>query len=62
MKEVAFHRLRLTYPIALAVVFLIYTLAAFQLSGRQTAYATQATSPLDVVISEIAWMGTAVSL
>jgi phosphatidylserine/phosphatidylglycerophosphate/cardiolipin synthase-like enzyme len=61
MKEITFPKLRLTYPIVLAVVLLTCTLAAFQLSGHQTAYAAQVASPLDVVISEIAWMGTAVS-
>ena len=61
MKETTFHKLRLTSPIVLAVVLLTCTLAAFQLSGRQTAYAAQAASPLGVVISEVAWMGTAVS-
>lgn len=61
MRETTFPKLRLTYPIALAVLFLTFTLAAFQLSGWQTVYAAPAASPLDVVVSEIAWMGTAVS-
>jgi hypothetical protein len=61
MKEFSFPKLRLISPIMLAVGLLICTPAAFQLSGHQTAYAAQAASPLDVVISEIDWMGTAVS-
>lgn len=61
MKETTFPKLQLTCPIALAVVLLACTLAVFQLPGRQTVYAAQSASPLDVVISEVAWMGTAVS-
>ena len=61
MKETAPHKLRLISPIASALGLLVCTLVAFQLSGNQTAYAALAASPLDVVISEIAWTGTAVS-
>lgn len=45
----------------LAISLLTLTLVSFNLSNRNTAHAATTATPLDVAISEVAWMGTAVS-
>ena len=54
-------KFQLLFPFVLAIGLLALTLVSFHLSNRNTVHAAATASPRDVAISEIAWMGTAVS-
>ncbi|MCP4420714.1 MAG: lamin tail domain-containing protein, partial [Chloroflexi bacterium] len=61
MQKSVFRPYQLISPFFLATGLLALTLISFHLSNHNTAHAATTASPLDVVISEVAWMGTAVS-
>ena len=61
MQRTVSRKFQLLSPFLLAIGLLALTLVSFHLSSGNTVHAAATASPLDVVISEIAWMGTAVS-
>ncbi len=61
MQRTVSRKSQLLSSFLLAIGLLALTLVSFHRSSGNTAHAATTASPLDVAISEIAWMGTAVS-